>query len=217
MKLILKTNIRSAVLGLMLAAAIVGFGRTHFGTFCVVDGKSMCPTLNGGDVVQAKVSFVKMRGDVVILTDDSGREAIKRIVGLPGEVVTIYEGEVYINGQRLFEPYLDEPTSTFKNNQKNEPAAVWQLEADQYFVMGDNRFWSCDSRHYGPIRRGEIHGVVNLPANAPGPAFLEIMLSDSGKVIHNERCHQSPNRNRTLVARRTVRGVPQSLSAPIVR
>ncbi len=88
-------------------------------------------------------------------------------MGLPGEAVTLYQGEVYINGRRLFEPYLLEASSTFRNNQKNEPAATWRLTADQYFVMGDHRYGSCDSRHYGPIQRREIHGVVELPENSP--------------------------------------------------
>jgi signal peptidase I len=217
MQPIKKTRVRSAVLGLILAATIIEFGRTSIGTFCIVDGESMCPTLNPGDVVQARVSYVKARGDVVIITDDSGSDAVKRIVGLPGEVVTIYGGEVYVNGRRLLEPYLDQGGCTFKNNQKNEPAAVWRLAADEYFVLGDNRYGSGDSRHYGPIRRSEIHGVVDLPENAPGPAFLEIMLSESGELIQNKHYRQTSNRNRTLVARRTSRSKLRSFSEAIVR
>ncbi len=200
-----KTSVRSAVLGLILAATIIEFGRTTLGTFCIVDGESMCPTLNPGDVVQAKISYVKARGDVVIITDDSGSNAVKRIVGLPGETVTVYRGHVYVNGQRLFEPYLDQDSCTFKNNQKNEPAAVWHLDADQYFVLGDNRCGSCDSRHYGPLRRSEIHGVVDLPKNAPEPAFLEIMLSESGEVIHKKHYRQTSHRTRPPLARNTSR------------
>ncbi len=217
MQPIKRTSIRSAVLGLILAALLVQFGRTTLGTFCIVDGKSMYPTLNPGDVVQAKVSYVKGRGDVVILTDDSGSEAIKRIVGLPGEVVAIYGGQVYVNGRRLLEPYLDEEASTFKNNQKNEPVAVWHLAADQFFVMGDNRFWSCDSRHYGPIRRSEIHGLVELPKNAPEPAFLEIMLAGSGELIQKKHSRQTPDPNRFLAARRTSRSQLRSFSEAVVR
>ncbi len=205
MQLINKTSIRSAVLGLILAAAIIEFGRTTLGTFCVVDGESMCPTLNPGDVVQARISYVKARGDVVIITDDSGSNAVKRIVGLPGEAVSVYKGHVYVNGQQLLEPYLDQDACTFKNNQKNEPVAVWHLDADQYFVMGDNRCGSCDSRHYGPLRRSEIHGVVGLPKNAPEPAFLEIMLSESGEVIHKKHYRQTSPRTRPPLARDTSR------------
>ena len=196
-----KTSIRSAVLVLILAGVIIEFGRSTFGKFCVVDGYSMCPTLNPDDVVQAKALYVKVRGDVVIVTDDGGDLAIKRIVGLPGESVAIYRGHVYVNGQRLLEPYLASGTFTFKSNPRNQRAEVWRLDADQYFVLGDNRYESRDSRHYGPLQGRDVHGVVNLPENSPEPAFLEIMLSESGKVTHykhyRSNYHASWNRNLT--------------------
>ncbi len=201
MRPINKTSIRSAVLVLILAGVIIEFGRSAFGKFCVVDGYSMSPTLNPDDVVQAKASYVKVRGDVVIVTDDGGDLAIKRIVGLPGEVVTIYRGHVYVNGQRLLEPYLAGGTFTFKSNPRNQRAEVWHLDADQYFVLGDNRYESRDSRHYGPLQRSDVHGVVHLPENSPEPGFLEIKLSESGQVTHYKHYrsnhHASWNRNLT--------------------
>ena len=196
MRPINKSSVRKAVLALILAAVILQFGRTTVGKFCVVDGESMCPTLNPDDVVQAKASYVRARGDVVIVTDDSGEGAIKRLVGLPGETVTIYRGYVYVNGQRLLEPYLANGTFTFKDNPRNERAEVWRLEANQYFVLGDNRYESRDSRHYGPLERSLVHGVVDLPDNSPGPTFLEIVLSDSETVIHLKHYGPSANRKR---------------------
>jgi signal peptidase I len=212
----IKTSVRTAILGLILAAAVIEFGRTTFGTFCIVDGESMCPTLNSGDVIQAKVLYVKTRGDVVTLTDDSGGDAVKRIIGLPGESLTLYGGEVYVNGRRLFEPYLEQDTRTLKNNQKNEPAADWQLAADEYFVMGDNRHGSWDSRHYGPVRQSEIHGVVAVPENAPGPAILDIRLSDSGRLVQSQRDHPTSHRSPTLAARRQSRSGLRSSSEALV-
>lgn len=212
MQPIQKTQIRSAVLGAILAVVIIQFGRTTLGKFCIVDGKSMWPTLNPGDVVQAKAYYVKARGDVVILTDDSGCEAVKRIVGLPGEAVTIYGGEVYVNGRRLFEPYLEERACTFKNNQKNESPGVWHLADDQYFVMGDNRYGSCDSRHYGPVRQSAIHGIVNLPTNALAPVFLDITYSGPGCSIPDKPDRETLRQNQTLEARQTSSGNLRSLS-----
>ncbi len=197
MRTINKTKLRSAVLALFLAATIIQFGRSAVGTFCVVDGESMSPTLNPEDVVQAKTSFVKARGDVVVISDDGGDLAIKRIVGLPGETVTIYKGYVYVNGRRLLEQYLAKGSYTFKHNARDERAAVWNLGADQYFVLGDNREESRDSRHYGPLQRSDVHGVINLPANAPEPALLEILLSESGKVTHRKQYRTGWNRIRT--------------------
>lgn len=177
----------------------------------------MCPTLNPGDFIQARASYAKARGDVVIVTDDSGSDAVKRIVGLPGETITLYGGEVYVNGRQLREPYLAQATSTLKNNQKNERPGVWHLGADQYFVMGDNRYESCDSRHYGPIRHGEIHGVVDLPENAPEPVFLDIMLSESGELTQSNYSRPVSTQKHTLAARRPPRGQSGSPSEVVVR
>lgn len=197
-----KTSIRCTVLVLILAGVILEFGRSAFGKFCVVDGYSMSPTLNPDDVVRAKALYVKVRGDVVIVTDDGGGLAIKRIVGLPGETVAIYRGHVYVNGRRLLEPYLAKGIFTFKSNPRNQLAEVWHLDADQYFVLGDNRCESRDSRYYGPLQRRDVHGVVNLPENSPEPAFLEIMLSESGKVTYykNYRSSYRPSWNRDQTA-----------------
>ncbi len=204
MPVIHNPRLRHTLWGVVLVFVLLEFGRTTLGKFSIVEGDSMSPTFTAGDFVHARRSYVKVRGDVVVFSDDSQRYAIKRIVGLPGEAVTLYQGEVYINGRRLFEPYLLEASSTFRNNQKNEPAATWRLTADQYFVMGDHRYGSCDSRHYGPIQRREIHGVVELPENSPRVALLEITLADSMKEQSRHPMGLTPNRNQVLLARRPV-------------
>lgn len=172
------------VLPLILMAVLVGFVCSSVGTFSVIDGSSMSPTFEPNDVVQAKASSGESRrGDVVIITDNQNERAIKRIIGLPGETVTLYRGFVYINCQRLEEPYLPKRTYTFKSSPDDERAIVWRLEANQYFLMGDNRFESCDSRNYGPVERHQINRVVKLPENSPRPGFCELMLSETGMVI----------------------------------
>lgn len=184
MKPLNKTSVRQVFLALVLAGMIIEFKRSTLGTLGVVDGPSMYPTFNSDDVVQADPEFSEThRGDVAIITDGDGQRAIKRLIGLPGETVTIYRGFVYINGQRLSEPYLGKHTYTFNSNQRDQRAFVWHLDADQYFVLGDNRDESHDSRYYGPLRKNQLHGMVYLPANAPGPAFCDFMLSESGKVM----------------------------------
>jgi signal peptidase I len=80
---------------------------------------------------------------------------VKRIVGLPGETVNVTDGgAVKVDGRRLPEPYL-------RGRPDSEPIpGTWQVAADHYFVLGDNRPQSCDSRVYGPIERDSIIGRV---------------------------------------------------------
>lgn len=89
------------------------------------------------------------RGDVVVLHNphDPSQYFIKRIIGLPGETVEIKNHRVHIDGETLNElPYLDEAVETWGNQRVI-------LEDDEYFVMGDNRNESLDSRVFGPVQR----------------------------------------------------------------
>lgn len=183
-KLIPDQRSRRIALLTVVMALCVGLARFSLGKYSVVDGMSMYPTFGPNDVVHARTLNQELtRGDVVIVRDDQDEEVIKRIIGLPGETVTLYRGFVYIDRRRLLEPYLPKFTYTFKRNQLNEHAASWQLAADQYFVLGDNRMYSADSRHYGPIKRDQIDRMVEVPANATRPVLSDITLSENGKVI----------------------------------
>ena len=196
MRLIYHICDRHLVLPLILMAVGIEFMRSGVGTFSVIDGSSMCPTLRPNDVVQAKTLYGEsQRGDVVILTDNQNERAIKRIIGLPGDTVTLYRGFVYIDCQRLNEPYLGKRTYTFKSSPEDERAISWRLKADQYFLMGDNRSESCDSRNYGPVERSQIKSIVKLPENSPRPGFCELMLSETGMVMPVKYGHGS-GRNR---------------------
>jgi signal peptidase I len=94
---------------------------------------------------------------VGLLPANSGEHLIKRVIGLPGEEIAVRDSHVYINGQPLDEPYINE--STFSSSC---PKETWEkgraLAADEYFVMGDNRNHSRDSRCFGPILREHIIG-----------------------------------------------------------
>ena len=172
---------RRTVLVFLLLTVASEFVRSSVGTFSVVEGLSMYPTFRPNDVVQTKSPTARPeRGDVVIVTDDRGDLAIKRIIGLPGEIVTLYRGFVYINGQRLAEPYLPNHTYTFKSNPKDELPEGWKLLDNQFFVMGDNRLQSHDSRNFGPVEGLDIQRVVSLPENAVKPRFCDIMLTKAG-------------------------------------
>jgi len=119
-----------------------------------VNGDSMSPNYNSNDyllLVMFDRKFVS--GDVVIYRNPLDREQfyIKRIVGLPGEKIEIQNGRVLINGQTLSEPYANGITVGSK---------ILTLGAGEYYVLGDNRSKSADSRFHGPIKSADIVGQV---------------------------------------------------------
>lgn len=102
------------------------------------------------------------RGDVVVLRDpsSSGQYFIKRIIALPGEIVTVANGKVAIDGVDLDESvYLNSTVETYTSNE-----ASITLAENQYFVLGDNRPVSHDSRRFGPIDESEFVGRVWIRA-----------------------------------------------------
>ena len=119
----------------------------YFGQRVSTVGDSMSPKLSNGDVVLVNrfaynVTSPK-RGDIIVFKpkgNENSHYYIKRIIGLPGETVEIISGKVYINGELLDEPYLsEEPTGDF---------GPYQVPEDSYFMLGDNRAVSKDSRYW---------------------------------------------------------------------
>lgn len=130
----------------------------------VIQGRSMNPTLRDGEcyLLNRWVYFFKSpdRGDLVVIKDPGHSDyAVKRVIGKPGDWINIRNGQVYLNGERLEEPYLNQGTKTYTPDQQNS----WiQLGRHQYFVMGDNRPYSEDSRTYGRVLKGNILGTISL-------------------------------------------------------
>ena len=129
-------------------------------------GSSMFPTLHDNDLlVASKISYklhAPQRGDIIVFKppDEASRDFIKRIIALPGERIRITNGVVYINDQVLREPYLPEKW-TYNNNW---PASGQDqiMPTGEYFVMGDNRNHSSDSRTFGPITLQSILGKAEV-------------------------------------------------------
>ncbi|MCL4786952.1 MAG: signal peptidase I [Verrucomicrobia bacterium] len=179
---------RRVILLLILVMVVCEFIRGSTGFYAVVEGQSMYPTFRHSDVVQTRSPELGLkRGDVVILADGQGERMIKRIIGLPGESITLSLGHVYVNGQRLSEPYLARHTYTFKSDTADERPIVWNLDDQHYFVLGDNRLASLDSRNFGPVDRHGIRRVVVQPANAFRPAFCDVVLSKTGKPVRKSQ------------------------------
>ena len=105
------------------------------------------------------------RGDIVVFHPPVGGSVlIKRIIGLPNDEISLRGGFVYINGRRLDEPYVrrvdggQEPSAPFSNGLPWSLQEPYKMPAGSYFVMGDNRTDSGDSREFGPIKREQFVG-----------------------------------------------------------
>jgi signal peptidase I len=147
-----------------------------------VEGTSMLPRLRDGErIFVNKMVYYGLpqlgRGDVVVFwfPDDPTKSYVKRIIGLPGETVEVREGRILINGQILDEAYLDKELNHAQVSQA--PVVV---KKHYYFVMGDNRDHSSDSRAWGLVPEKYIYGK----------ALLRYWpLPDAGVISH------SPNYN----------------------
>jgi len=135
---------------------------THyfFFTVLIVRGRSMEPNYQDGQVLIINKLRYRLarpdRGEVVAMffPGETERRFIKRVVGLPGERVTVKEGQLLINGAVLEEPYLAEGLVTV-------PELERELQTNEYFVLGDNRTLSSDSRAWGAVPRSFIIGRID--------------------------------------------------------
>ncbi len=150
------------------------------GSVSVVDGASMAPTFAPGSrVYTAPISGPIRRGDIVLIDDGQKEYALKRIIGMPGETVQLWRGYVFINGKMLSEGYLRKHTYTFPDPVND--ISRFKLTRDEYFVMGDNRPRSVDSRRYGPIDRDRIKSRVPPSTDTVRASFSNYTLPVPGK------------------------------------
>ena len=147
--------------------------RTYVVQSFYIPSPSMVPTLQVGDRIMVnKLSYDLHgvhRGDVVVfkrppLEQQDFPDLVKRVVGLPGETISTRDGHVYINGKLLAEPWLPPGPNSYtgalpsdQHPQFNMPGPV-TIPAGEYFVMGDNRTDSEDSRFFGPIPKALLVG-----------------------------------------------------------
>ncbi len=123
----------------------------------------MQPTFQTGQyLLVSRVNYLfgaPQRGDLAVFhyPDNPQRDYVKRVIGLPGEVVELRNQQIYINGEPLAEPYLSQPCSRVMCRD-----GAWQLNTNSYFMMGDNRNRSSDSRGFGSVALQYMVGEVVL-------------------------------------------------------
>ena len=140
------------VIPYIVIVVVVVLIRTFIITPVRVDGDSMKNTLKNGDILLLyKLSSID-RFDIIVLDEEKDNEKIiKRVIGLPGETVAIKKGKIYINDKVIDDEYAYGQTSDYDKV---------TLRDDEYFILGDNRLISKDSRYFGPIKDNEIKGKI---------------------------------------------------------
>ena len=145
---------RDLVIALSLAVVIIIF----FYQPVKVEGTSMTPLISDQERIFINKFVYRFepieRGDVVVFWYplDRSKSFIKRVVGLPDDTVEIRSGQVFLNGKLLPEPYIPQESEDFGTY------APTQIPQGEYFVMGDHRSISSDSRDFGPVARNLIYG-----------------------------------------------------------
>jgi signal peptidase I len=171
LKTILRNKTFRDILTIVVIAGVIVIGLQLTVQKFVVDGPSMKITLNDGQQILANKIVYKFhepeRGDIVIFRSPYGDEEdyIKRIIGLPGETVEIKEGIVYIRKEDGTVLQLDE---TYITRQSPSSFEGEKIPENEYFVMGDNRLNSRDSRNGWTLPRESIIGKAWLSVWPPG-------------------------------------------------
>jgi len=158
-----KENIRTIIIAIFLAVVL----RTFAIEPRYIPSGSMEPTLQIEDrIIVEKVSnFLRspQRGDILVfyppnspLIEDSTKAYIKRVIGLPGDLISIHDGQVFVNGKALTEPYIPEPINYYLPQDPLNSAI--KIPENTYWMMGDNRNNSSDSHVWGFLPQQNIIG-----------------------------------------------------------
>jgi len=147
----------------LLVVIIIILVNSFWVSIFIVDGVSMEPTLHDKEIVIYNKAFSRAgklpeRGDQVVVKypgDPEHKKYVKRVIGMPGETIRVYGNRVYINNKVLKEEYL---AYGLEIDQPGE----WKLKDKEYFLMGDNRPNSNDSRYFGPVEQRFFMGKATF-------------------------------------------------------
>lgn len=130
-----------------------------------VDGSSMLPTFHNKEFILTNLISLKFSqpnlGDVIVFIapDAPDKDYIKRIVGLPGDTILLRDGDVYINDKKLDEKEYINPSTRTNGGAFIQEGTPFVVPQEAYFVLGDNRGASSDSRAFGPVKKGALIGL----------------------------------------------------------
>ncbi len=120
----------------------------------IVSGESMEPNFHDGEIVLTTILKDPERGSVVVAKNNNNRYVIKRLIGMPGDRIDIINDVLYLNGGMMEEKYIKDQKCI------STKTVSYTLADDEYFIAGDNRCGSLDSRTYGPIKRSNLISTV---------------------------------------------------------
>lgn len=153
---------------IVLAGSITILLRNFIFIPMTIEGSSMIPTFQPDDQIIVETIYDIERFDLVVFHDSSNRTLVKRVIGLPGEKIRYENDQLYINDKKIEEDFLD-------NDLVNNAGGVWTsdftleeltgaqtIPEDEYFVLGDNRRSSNDSRYFGNIPLDSIIGETSF-------------------------------------------------------
>jgi len=146
-------------LGVILILAIISFFIFNsYYTFYRVNGDSMEPALKNGEIYLVSRGNKSIdRGDIIVFRVEQEESSyIKRVIALPGEKVAIFDNTVFINGRMLSEPYVQLPYFDIQDVEE------FTVPQGHYYVLGDDRVESYDSRHFGPVPQENIIGILQM-------------------------------------------------------
>jgi signal peptidase I len=171
-----KNEVWEWIKALVIAFAVAALIRYFLFTPIVVDGDSMMPTLQDGDrMIVNKIDYKISdpdRFDIVVFHAPEGKDYIKRVIGVPGDYVEYKNDQLYVNGKKYDEPYLDASkaevtdghlTGDFSLNEiPGVNPDVTEVPEGYILVLGDNRRFSKDSRHIGLVEIDEVVGTTKF-------------------------------------------------------
>lgn len=171
MKVNIKKELYSWIVYLLVASLFIFIIRQFIFVPSIVTGVSMVPNLQEHDYVVAnKVASINHFDKIIFEAPDTDNQNyIKRVIGLPGDTIEVKNDKLYINGVLEKEPYLKEAKDSLKKNQKltksfnlEQLTGKKKVPQDKFFVLGDNRPYSNDSRYYGFVSKESVIGKVQF-------------------------------------------------------
>jgi len=149
-------RINKTIYEVVILISIISFGCSKSYVPMKIEGTAMFPNFKDGERIFVEENVTEMkRGDVIFFKypKDTTRLYFKRVIGLPNETVSIINGKVSVEGKELDEPYVDQ---TYNQSKNNSPPI--KIPDRSYFVLGDNRDNSSDSRSWGTVKEELIIG-----------------------------------------------------------